>query len=242
MFTIKDKNTRGWMDIGWLKSRHSFSFGDYYDPENMGFGVLRVINEDWVEPAAGFDTHGHKNMEIITYILEGELAHKDSTGGAGSIHPNEVQVMTAGKGILHSEFNASDTDPVHLLQIWILPDETGTRPGYQQKPFAPEELHNRFRLLVSQDGAAGSLPVKQDAKLHAARFDAGFSQQMAFEKERKYWLQVARGAVVLSHEDATELQKKKLVAGDALSIEEESGTLQITAEGDAEVLLFDLPA
>ena len=242
MLTIKDRNARGQTEIGWLKSRHSFSFGDYYDPENMGFGVLRVINEDWVQPAAGFDTHGHKNMEIITYILEGELAHKDSTGGTGSIRPGEVQVMTAGKGILHSEFNGSDTEAVHLLQIWILPDAAGTPPGYQQKPFAPEELHNRFRLLVSSDGAEGSLPIKQDAKLHAARFDAGFAAVIEFEKGRKYWLHIARGAVVLSHDGAPKLQKKKLVAGDALAVEEESGTLAITAEGGAEVLLFDLPA
>ncbi len=237
MFTVKNKENRGKTDISWLKSRHSFSFGDYYDPENMGFGALRVINEDWVRPGAGFDTHGHRNMEIITYILEGELAHKDSTGGTGSIRPGEVQVMSAGKGILHSEFNGSDTDPVHLLQIWIMPDAVNTAPGYRQKIFAPEEMRNRFRLLVSNDGSEGSLPIKQDAKLYAARLDAGAATQAHLENTRKYWLQVARGGVVAARDGV----KMELGAGDALTVDGETATLNIMADAAAEVLLFDLP-
>ena len=158
MFTVRNKNERGVTEMDWLKSRHSFSFSHYYDPANMGFGPLRVINEDWVAPDTGFDTHGHKNMEIITYVLEGALAHKDNTGKEGaSITPGEVQMMSAGRGIMHSEYNGSDKDTVHLLQIWIMPDVMNTEPGYQQKPFAPEEMHNRFRLLVSKDGQDGSL-------------------------------------------------------------------------------------
>jgi len=234
MITVKHKNDRGSTEIDWLKSRHSFSFGHYHDPANMGFGPLRVINEDWVEPGTGFDTHGHKNMEIITYVLEGQLAHKDSTGKEGKqIVPGEVQMMSAGKGILHSEYNGSNTDTVHLLQIWIMPDEVNTAPGYVQKPFAPEELRNRLRLIVSNDGADGSLVMKQDAKLFAGRFDAGVSQKVQLEKNRKYWLQVARGAL--------DFQGQRLEAGDALAVEREQGKLDIKASDSAEILFFDLP-
>jgi len=234
MITVKHKNDRGSTEIDWLKSRHSFSFGHYHDPANMGFGPLRVINEDWVEPGTGFDTHGHKNMEIITYVLEGQLAHKDSNGKEGKqIVPGEVQMMSAGKGILHSEYNGSNTDTVHLLQIWIMPDEVNTAPGYVQKPFAPEELRNRLRLIVSNDGADGSLVMKQDAKLFAGRFDAGVSQKVQLEKNRKYWLQVARGAL--------DFQGQRLEAGDALAVEREQGKLDIKASDSAEILFFDLP-
>lgn len=219
--------------MDWLKSRHSFSFSHYYDPANMGFGPLRVINEDWVAPDTGFDTHGHKNMEIITYILEGALAHKDSTGTGASIMPGEVQVMSAGKGIMHSEFNASDKDTVHLLQIWIMPDEMNTSPGYQQKPFAPEEMRNRFRLLVSKDGQNGSLSMKQDAKLYATRMDAGTTLKFSIVRDRKYWLQVARGAL--------DFQGQSFESGDGLAIEKEQGLLEIKTSTSAEVLLFDLP-
>ena len=233
MFTVRQKNDRGLTEIDWLKSRHTFSFSHYYDPANMGFGPLRVINEDWVAPDNGFDTHGHKNMEIITYVLEGELAHKDSTGTGASITPGEVQMMSAGKGIMHSEFNGSPVDPVHLLQIWIMPDAVNTQPGYQQKPFAPEELHNRFRLLVSKDGAEGSLRMKQDAALYAARMDEGTSLKFPITSGRKYWLQVARGAL--------DFNGQNLDAGDGLAVEKERGTLEIKARAAAEVLLFDLP-
>ncbi|MBU6475665.1 MAG: pirin family protein [Alphaproteobacteria bacterium] len=237
MITVKNKKDRGLTEISWLKSYHSFSFGHYYDPKNMGFGPLRVINEDWVEPGTGFDTHGHKNMEIITYILDGALSHKDSTGGTDTIRPGEVQVMSAGSGIMHSEFNGSDTEPVHLLQIWIMPEAVNTAPGYRQKLFVSDEMKNRFRLLVSHDGADGSLPIKQDAKLFAARFDAGAAERVVLESKRKYWLQIARGSVVVSHDGADE----KLAAGDALAAGEEQGALDIKAVDDAEVLLFDLP-
>jgi len=234
MFNVRHKNDRGYTEMDWLKSRHSFSFGHYYDPANMGFGPLRVINEDWVEPGTGFDTHGHKNMEIITYVLSGALSHKDNTGKEGvAITPGEVQMMTAGKGILHSEYNGSDTDTVHLLQIWIMPDEVNTQPGYKQKPFAPEEMHNRLRLLVSKDGADGSLVMKQDARLYASRLDAGTALKFPIVSDRKYWLQIARGTV--------ETQGQSLDAGDGLAIEKEQGVLDIKAGTDAEVLLFDLP-
>ena len=233
MFTVRNKNDRGFTEMDWLKSRHSFSFSHYYDPAHMGFGPLRVINEDWVAPDNGFDTHGHKNMEIITYVLEGALAHKDSTGTGESIKPGEVQMMSAGRGIMHSEFNGSDTDAVHLLQIWIMPDVMNTQPGYQQKPFAPEEMHNRFRLLVSKDGQDGSLVMKQDARLYAARMDAGMALQFPLARERKYWLQVARGTL--------DFQNQKLDVGDGLAVEKEQGVLDITAGTSAEVLLFDLP-
>jgi len=237
MFIARNKNDRGVTETDWLKSHHSFSFSHYYDPKHMGFGPLRVINEDWVNPATGFDTHGHKNMEIITYVLEGSLDHKDSTKTDGhapaSITPGEVQVMSAGKGILHSEFNGSDSDPVHLLQIWIMPDEMNTRPGYQQKPFDPEEMHNRLRLLVSKDGEDGSLVMKQDAKLYAAKLDDGKVLQFPVKGDRKYWLQVARGKL--------DFQGKDFDAGDALAVENEQGMLNIKAQGSTEVLLFDLP-
>lgn len=238
MIITRRKDKRGTTDAGWLTSKHSFSFGEYYDPANMGFGPLRVINEDWVAPGTGFDTHGHKNMEIITYVLSGRLAHKDSTGKEGvAITPGEIQVMSAGKGILHSEFNGSETEEVHLLQIWIMPDESNTRPGYQQKPFAADEMQNRLRLIVSKDGADGSLPMKQDAKLYAGRFDAGVTQKVPVDKNRKYWLQVARGAV----EAALDFNGQSLEAGDGLAVAAEEGMLNITFRTPAEVLLFDLP-
>jgi redox-sensitive bicupin YhaK (pirin superfamily) len=233
MFTIRNKNDRGLTETSWLKSCHSFSFGHYYDPAHMGFGPLRVINEDWVNPGTGFDTHGHKNMEIITYVLEGALTHKDSSGGGGVIRPGEVQMMSAGKGILHSEFNNSETETVHLLQIWIMPDEMNIRPGYRQKPFPPEEMRNRFRLLASKDGQDGALTLKQDARLLAARIDNGTTLHFPVESPRLYWLQVARGAL--------DFQGQRIDAGDGLSIEKEQGMLALTAREDAEVLLFDLP-
>ena len=234
MFNVRHKNNRGYTEMDWLKSRHSFSFGHYYDPANMGFGPLRVINEDWVEPGTGFDTHGHKNMEIITYVLSGQLAHKDSTGKEGvAITPGEVQMMSAGKGILHSEYNGSDTDTVHLLQIWIMPDEANTKPGYVQKPFAPEEMHNRLRLIVSKDGADGSLVMKQDARLYASRLDAGTELTFPVVNDRKYWLQIARGTV--------NLQGQSLESGDGLAVEKEQGMLAFKASTSAEILLFDLP-
>jgi hypothetical protein len=199
----------------------------------MGFGPLRVINEDWIAAKSGFDTHGHKNMEIITYVLSGELAHQDSLGTGSTIRPGEIQMMSAGKGILHSERNPSPTESVHLLQIWIMPNQVNGQPGYQQKTFPPEEMRNRFRLVVSPDGAEGSLTMKQDARLLAARIDAG--KEVAFEVggNRKYWLQIAGGSFNFHGE--------KLEGGDALAIEKESGILKLSALQNAEALLFDLP-
>ena len=237
MFIIRRKNDRGLTETSWLQSRHSFSFGQYYDQAHMGFGPLRVINEDWVAPESGFDTHGHKNMEIITYVLEGTLTHKDSTDKNSTgkiITPGEVQVMSAGKGVLHSEVNDSPTDLVHLLQIWIMPDVTDTPPGYQQKFFPPEELRNSFRLLVSKDGQNGSLAMKQDARLSAARIDDGKTLHFPAESTRLYWLQIARGTL--------DFQGQTFEAGDGLAIEKEQGMLALTAKSaHAEVLLFDLP-
>lgn len=233
MFTVRNKENRGITNTSWLDSRHSFSFGHYYDPKNMGFGPLRVINEDWVAAGTGFDTHGHNNMEIITYVLKGALEHKDSTGGGEVLRPGEVQVMSAGKGILHSEINPSEEEEVHLLQIWIMPEEVGGAPGYQQKAFAPEEMENKLRLIVSKDGADGSLTMKQDARLYAATLEGGKSLQFPLHENRKYWLQIVRGGV--------DFDGQKLEAGDALAIAREQGFLNVAATGDAEVLLFDLP-
>ncbi|MBI3441858.1 MAG: pirin family protein [Proteobacteria bacterium] len=234
MFTVRKKEERGSTEASWLKSQHSFSFGEYYDPQNMGFGHLRVINEDWIIPESGFGTHGHKNMEIVTYILAGELTHKDSLGTGSVIRPGEVQLMSAGKGILHSEVNASPLAEVHLLQIWIMPNEQNTRPKYQQKAFPPEQMQNRFRLIVSPNGENGSLMIKQDAKVLALRLAAGQTASVEMSARRKYWLQVAQGGVVRA-------QNQPLEAGDALAIDHEQGTLTLTAHQETEVLLFDLP-
>lgn len=233
MFTVRNRNDRGSTETGWLKSHHSFSFSEYYDPAHMGFGPLRVINEDWINPSSGFGMHAHKNMEIITYILSGALAHKDSISTGSTITPGEIQLMSAGKGILHSEVNSSETDAVHLLQIWIMPNENGTKPGYQQKTVAPETMQNRFQLVVSPDGADGSLTMRQDAKLLAAKLTAGHDIRFDTDSRRKYWLQVARGAL--------DFRDQRLFAGDGLAIDREQSTITLAAQEDAEVLLFDLP-
>lgn len=233
MLNLRHKNDRGATATYWLNSAHSFSFGEYYDPKNMGFGPLRVINEDFVRAGTGFDTHGHSNMEIITYILSGALEHKDSLGNGGIIKPGDVQLMSAGKGILHSEYNPSETEDVHLLQIWIMPNETGTRPGYQQTSFNPADFQNRLRLVVSPDGAEGTLTIKQDARLWVSRLDAGKSVAQEMNANKKYWLQLARGKVMI--------RGQSLEAGDALSFDNEQGTLDIKAVEDAEFILFELP-
>lgn len=233
MLEIRRGEDRGHADHGWLDSRHSFSFGEYHDRAHMGFGPLRVINEDFVRAEAGFPMHGHANMEIITYVLSGALEHKDSLGNGSSIRPLEVQMMSAGKGILHSEFNPSKDEDVHLLQIWIMPSERGTRPGYQQTAFAAEELKNRLRLIVSPDGAEGSLKILQDAKLYAARLENAAALSIALSEKRKYWLQVAKGSV--------EAGGQTLNQGDALALENEGGKADIKATAEAEILFFDLP-
>lgn len=232
MQTIRKSEERGKTGAYWLDSRHSFSFGEYHDPKNMGFGPLRVINEDFVRAEAGFPMHGHANMEIMTYVLSGSLEHKDSLGNGSTIRPGDIQLMSAGKGILHSEFNPSKETDVHLLQIWIMPSERGTRPGYQQTTFDPAEMHNRLRLVVSPDGAEGSLTILQDARVFAARLDGGKSIDFTPRPDRKYWIQVAKGHV---HAGAT------LLAGDALALENHAAKVDIRAEEASEILLFDLP-
>jgi redox-sensitive bicupin YhaK (pirin superfamily) len=233
MENIRHKHQRGATETGWLQSWHSFSFGGYHDPKNMGFGPLRVINEDIVRAGTGFDMHGHANMEIITYILSGALEHKDSLGNGGIIRPGDVQLMSAGKGILHSEFNPSDTEDVHLLQIWIMPRETGGKAGYQQTTFDPAQLQNNLRLVVSPEGEEGSLVIKQDARLYVARLDTAKSVSLEMKAGRRHWFQVARGTI--------DINGKVLEAGDALGLDNEPGNANIKALETAEVLVFDLP-
>lgn len=227
MIRVRRAEDRGHFDHGWLNTYHTFSFADYHDPDFMGFRSLRVINEDRVEPGRGFGTHGHRDMEIISYVLEGELGHGDSMGTGSVIRPGEVQRMSAGTGVMHSEKNASAM-PVHFLQIWILPERHGIAPSYEQKAFPPSERENRLRLVASHDGRDGSLTIHQDVDLYTTTLrDA--SVTFDFRPNRYGWLQVARGAVTVNGEE--------LRAGDGAAIEKES---QITIAGDGEVLLFDL--
>ena len=231
MITKRSGNERGPTNMGWLNSMHSFSFGHYFDPAHMGFGSLRVINDDRVAPGAGFDTHAHSNMEIISYVLEGELAHKDSMGTGSVIRPGDVQLMSAGTGVTHSEFNNSTSQEVHFLQIWIMPSQRNLAPAYQQKSFAPQELRNRFRVVVSPDGEDGSLRIHQNARLLAARFDAGAETTIALKPDRKYWVQFAQGSAEVNADSAT--------TGDGFAIEREN-SLRLKALTAAEVLLFEL--
>ncbi len=234
MITIRHAQERGAANFGWLDSRHTFSFGEYHDPNHMGFADLRVINEDKVEPSQGFPTHGHQDMEIITYVLEGALEHKDSLGTGSVIHSGDVQRMSAGAGIRHSEFNASKTEPVHLLQIWILPGEKGIAPGYEQKNFGIDEKQGKLKLVGSHDGRDGSITIHQNVNLYAAILSAGESVNYNFAENRVAWVQVARGTV--------QLNDRSLKAGDGAAIVQESLiTLQGTAS-DTEILLFDMVA
>jgi hypothetical protein len=234
MIILRPAQARGTANFGWLDSRHTFSFGEYYDPNHMGFADLRVINEDKVAPGQGFATHGHRDMEIISYVLEGALEHKDSIGTGSVIHPGDVQRMSAGTGIRHSEYNASKTEPVHFLQIWILPAAKGIEPGYEQKNFAESEKRGQLRLVGSQDGRDGSITIHQNVDLYAAALKEGESVHHRFVEGRVGWLQVARGAV--------QLNGHSLAAGDGAAISRESLiTLQRT-DSDAEVLLFDMAA
>lgn len=232
MITKRDRNERGPTDAGWLKSMHSFSFGHYHDPDHMGFGPLRVINDDHVIPGAGFGEHPHSNMEIISYVISGELAHKDSMGNGSSIKPGDIQLMSAGTGVTHSEFNGSDTDEVHFLQIWIMPDVENTEPSYQQKSFDPAEMGDAFRVVVSPDGADGSLVIKQDARMLAGKFNEDVTAEFQTSVGRKYWLQMVQGLATVNGEEAK--------AGDGFAIEGES-KITVKAETKTEVLLFDLP-
>lgn len=231
MITIRRSDERGYADHGWLKARHSFSFAGYRDPMHMGFRTLRVLNEDRVAPGKGFSEHPHRDMEIITVVLEGALAHRDNTGGQGVIRPGMVQRMSAGSGVLHSEFNASATEPVHLMQIWIVPDRTGVPPRYDDRTIPAEGRHNTLRLLVSPDGADDSLDIHQDVRLYGARLDAWSEVTHQLQSGRHAWLQVASGDVTVNG--------TALSAGDAAAVSDEQ-TLAIMATADAEILLFDL--
>ncbi|HEY9888765.1 MAG TPA: pirin family protein, partial [Candidatus Obscuribacterales bacterium] len=203
MITLRPGSDRGKANFGWLDSRHTFSFGNYYDPAHMGFGPLRVINEDKVAPGQGFSTHGHRDMEIISYVLSGELAHKDSIGNGSIIRPGDVQRMSAGTGIFHSEYNASKTDPVHFLQIWVLPAAQGIDPGYEQTYFAPAEKQGQWRLIGAPDGRDGSVTIHQDVNLYATQLAPEQTVTHTLAAGRVAWLQVARGAVQLHGHELT---------------------------------------
>ena len=232
MKNIRRGADRGYADHGWLKSFHTFSFADYFDPQHVEFGPLRVINEDRVTAGAGFGTHGHRDMEIISYVLEGELAHKDSMGNGSTIRPGDVQRMSAGRGVRHSEFNPSDRNGAHFLQIWIQPSAQGIEPSYEEKRFAPEEKRGRLRLIVSPTGAEGSLLIHQDARVYAGLFDADESATLDVAPGRKIYLHVARGTIAAN--GAT------LGPGDALQVTDET-RLTLAGGAEAEVLAFDLP-
>jgi hypothetical protein len=223
---------RGHGDHGWLDTWHTFSFADYYDPRFMGFRVLRVINEDTVAPGGGFPTHGHRDMEIISYVLEGGLEHRDSLGTGSVIRPGDVQRMSAGTGVRHSEFNASSAEPVHFLQIWIEPARAGIAPGYEQKAFSEADKRGRLRLVASPDGADGSVTIHQDARVYATRLGAGETVEHKLAPGRHAWVQVARGALTAGG--------KRLEHGDGAAITGET-SVTLTGEQDAEAILFDLP-
>jgi redox-sensitive bicupin YhaK (pirin superfamily) len=232
MNDIRRSSERGFADHGWLKSFHTFSFADYFDPEHVEFGPLRVINEDRVKAGAGFGTHGHRDMEIISYVLEGELAHKDSMGNGSIIRPGDVQRMSAGSGVRHSEFNPNPKEPVHFLQIWIQPAVRNIEPSYEEKRFAPEEKRGRLRLIVSPDRADGSLLIHQDANVYAGLFTGNERTEFETARGRRIYLHVARGAV--------KANGTALEAGDALRITD-GAALRLSDAQDAEVLVFDLP-
>jgi redox-sensitive bicupin YhaK (pirin superfamily) len=232
MKTIRRSHERGFADHGWLKSYHTFSFADYYDPEHVGFGPLRVINEDRVAPGAGFGTHGHRDMEIISYVLEGELAHRDSLGSGSVIRPGDVQRMSAGRGVRHSEFNNSEKDEVHFLQIWIQPNELAIEPEYEEKRFTSDDKRGRLRLIASPDGTEGSVRIHQDARVYAGVFDGDERAELTVAPKRRAYVHVARGTVVANGE--------ALSAGDALKLIEPE-TVTIERGSDAEVMVFDLP-
>ena len=233
MLTLRRSDERGFADHGWLQSFHSFSFSEYHDPAHMGFGPLRVINDDVVAPGRGFGMHGHRDMEIVTYVLQGKLSHKDSLGNGADILPGDVQRMSAGKGIMHSEFNQALRESVHLLQIWIEPSAKGLSPGYEQKNFSDADKRGRLRLVASPDGREGSVTIHSDATLSVGLFDGEERAEMALNPARKAYVHVARGAIVANGQ--------ALKAGDALKMEGESA-LTLQGGEQAEVLVFDLAA
>ena len=231
MIKVRKREERGHFNFGWLNTYHTFSFGDYYDPRHMGFRFLRVINEDWVKPGRGFPTHPHRDMEIITYILEGALEHKDSMGTRGVIRPGEVQRMSAGTGVTHSEANHSETEAVHLLQIWLVPDKRNYEPSYEQKTFADDEKRGRFRLIASPDGSDGSVRLHQDARVYAALVETGAETSYEIEEQRHAWVQVARGRV--------EINGQTLEQGDGAALSDER-SLTVKGLEPSEILLFDM--
>ena len=232
MIALRPAAERGHANHGWLDSHHSFSFADYYDPDQMGFGPLRVINEDRVEPGKGFGTHGHRDMEIISYVLEGQLSHKDNMGNGSIIAPGDVQRMSAGRGVLHSEFNPSTADGVHFLQIWIEPAERGVAPGYEEKHFDAASKRGRLRLIASPDGRDGSVTIHQDAFVHAALLDGAESAALAIAEGRRAYVHVARGEVSANGQ--------RLAAGDALKVTGER-EVRLDTGRESEVIVFDLP-
>jgi quercetin 2,3-dioxygenase len=231
MFTIRPANERGHADHGWLDSHHTFSFADYYDPKHMGFRSLRVINDDRVAPGNGFGRHSHRDMEIVSYVLEGALEHRDSMGTGSVIRADDVQKMSAGTGVVHSEYNASKTNPVHFLQIWLVPTERGLEPSYEQKTFAGADKRGRLRVVASPDGRDDSVTIRSDAVLHAGVFAGGESAELTLSPGRHAWAQVARGKV--------RINGRELGEGDGAAISEEA-VVRVEGVDDGEVLIFDL--
>jgi redox-sensitive bicupin YhaK (pirin superfamily) len=231
MIKLRPSKERGHNNLGWLNTFHTFSFDTYFDPDHVGFRTLRVINEDQVQPETGFGTHPHRDMEIITYILAGELEHKDSMGNGSRIRPGEVQRMSAGTGVTHSEFNPSQTDPVHLLQIWILPERKGITPGYEQREFPAAESRGKFRLIASRDGREGAVTIHQDAEVYSALLEPDEKVSHSLKPNRHAWVQVARGAVTMNGHPLNE--------GDGAAVSQEE-ILEFQAGKSSEILLFDL--
>ena len=231
MIQVRKAAERGHADHGWLNTYYTFSFADYYDPRQMGFRALRVMNEDRVQPGQGFGMHGHRDMEIVTYVLSGSLQHKDSMGNGSAIRAGELQRMTAGTGVRHSEFNDSSAEPVHLYQIWLLPERNGLKPEYEQRQFSEADKQGRFRLVASPEGKDGSLTIHQDARLYLANVEEGTALNHALQSGRHAWLQVLRGRVTLNGQT--------LSAGDGAAISEERG-LEVAGQQDSELMLFDL--
>jgi redox-sensitive bicupin YhaK (pirin superfamily) len=231
MIRVRKAAERGHFDHGWLDTYHTFSFGDYYDPAHLGFRPLRVINDDRVQPGRGFGMHGHRDMEIVTYVLDGALEHRDSLGNGSVLRPGELQHMTAGTGVRHSEFNPSEKEWVHLYQIWLLPERRGLKPGYEQKAFSEEERRGRLRLVASPTGEQGSLTIRQDARLYLSTLQAGEAVAHTLGPGRHAWLQVLRGRAALNGHP--------LAAGDGAAVSEEE-KLEVRGQDDAEVMLFDL--
>jgi redox-sensitive bicupin YhaK (pirin superfamily) len=234
MITLRPARDRGAANFGWLDSRHTFSFGNYYDADHMGFGNLRVINEDKVSPGGGFSTHGHRDMEIISYVLDGALAHQDNIGNGSTIRPGDVQRMSAGTGILHSEYNESNQSPVHFLQIWIVPEKKGIEPSYEQTHFPATKTQGQLRLVGSRDGREGSVTIHQDVNLYATRLGNGESVNYEPTAGRILWMHLAKGAITLNGQ--------ALTAGDSAAVTAETALTLTGASDDAEALLFDLAA